>query len=368
MKDRLAQIRNLLFYSTLEKHEYEFIKRDIHKYNLSILRGASFVVAILLCTLVIISSITGSFHNYTYFYGLCCLGMIFIFFGTLVLEKSKSQSKRFWVQFCVYAFEVIAISFGFRIGAYGNIDLPAVSFIALIIITPILFIDKPIRLATFIGLVCAYFLVEVHRLKPPRIATIDRWDVISFYVLSVALNTYAVRNQLLIMLQRKQIKLERDTDALTRLLSRKTVETHIQKFLEQKGVRGILMIIDVDNFKHFNDSFGHAFGDKALSHVGISILKAFRSNDMTGRIGGDEFIAFLPDLSVIPVAIERAKNLLTLMHEFELPDSTQMGGSIGIAAFPEHGRDYAELFASADKALYESKRNGKNCYSVYSPH
>lgn len=367
MKDSLVKIRNLLLYSTLEKHEYEFIRRDIHKYNLSILNGASFVVSILLCALVIISSITGSFSNYTYFYGTCCLGMLLIFFGTLALEKSKGKNKRFWIQFCVYAFEIIALAFGFRVGVYGNLDLPAVSFISLIIITPILFIDRPIRLATFIGIACIAFLVEVHRLKPPRIATIDRWDVISFYVLSVALNTYSVRNQLLIMLQRKQIKLERDTDALTRLLSRRTVETHIQKFIEQEGSRGILMIIDIDDFKHFNDSFGHAFGDTALSYMGISILKTFRSTDMTGRIGGDEFIAFLPELSVIPVAIERAKNLLSLMHDFKLPDGTQMGGSIGIAAYPEHGRSYAELFSNADKALYESKRNGKNCYSLYSP-
>ncbi len=181
-----------------------------------------------------------------------------------------------------------------------------------------------------------------------------------------------IRNIQAEKLWQERISRRANTDALTGLLSKRTVQTRIQASLRKMNPEtgsASLLIIDADDFKAVNDTFGHLFGDKVLREIGQAITQNFRQNDAKGRIGGDEFIVFLPGMSNADVlhrhCLELCRRLSRVFHKDGRHHAFSI--SIGAAQYPTHGQSYEELFARADEALYEAKRRGKGQYVLYRP-
>ena len=132
---------------------------------------------------------------------------------------------------------------------------------------------------------------------------------------------------------------------------------------------GALLMIDVDNFNYVNDTFGHIAGDRVLMAIGNIIHDSFKGMDITGRIGGDEFMVFLNDIKHADTALRLAANISDkARHLFpNEPLGKHVTLSIGIALFPEHGKDFEELYRAADKALYYVKEHGRDFYKLYAP-
>ena len=149
-------------------------------------------------------------------------------------------------------------------------------------------------------------------------------------------------------------------DALTMLPNRVLLEDRVSAALaaahRQHGPLGLLLI-DLDGFKEVNDELGHSAGDRVLVEVAKRLASAIRESDTAARLGGDEFVVLLP-ATALPGAIGTAWTLNGLIAEpIAIGDTTRsVSASIGIAAFPEHGRDAVSLFAAADAAMYEAKR------------
>lgn len=132
--------------------------------------------------------------------------------------------------------------------------------------------------------------------------------------------------------------------------------------------KGALLVIDVDNFKLVNDSNGHDCGDRVLKQVSSALRNSFRSTDIIGRIGGDEFLIFLPNCIDPEIIRERVTKFLDDISEINISAGEhipRIGASIGIALTPEDGNSFKDLFKHADEALYLSKQNGKNQYAFY---
>lgn len=155
-------------------------------------------------------------------------------------------------------------------------------------------------------------------------------------------------------------------DALTGLLNQKGIEAFVVDSLKQlHGAPAALLFIDVDNFKMVNDTLGHQKGDKLLRFLANSIQKTAENAGVAGRIGGDEFLIYLPQFSTIAEIANHAQQVCHVFDPFikdvrkELPISC----SVGISIYPKDGTDYDCLLRKADQALYTSKRYGKNrCY------
>ncbi len=128
-----------------------------------------------------------------------------------------------------------------------------------------------------------------------------------------------------------------------------------------------LFVIDIDNFKLVNDTYGHEFGDKFLHEVAQQLRKVFRSEDIIARYGGDEFCVLLPYTDAEGAAIV-AKRLIDNIKNFsiETPDGDRVNitVSVGIAIFPDHGEDPKSLFILADNVMYKAKRLGKNRFLI----
>ncbi len=169
--------------------------------------------------------------------------------------------------------------------------------------------------------------------------------------------------------KQKRLEVLSKTDLLTNCLNKITTENTVRDILENsQGMSHALFLIDVDDFKSVNDELGHYFGDLTLMDIAKNLHTNFRGADVIGRIGGDEFLVFLQNISDETVINSKAKaiaNAFKTSYSGENKDY-KVSGSIGIALYPKHADSYEELYRCADKALYSSKTAGKDRYTIYS--
>ena len=130
-----------------------------------------------------------------------------------------------------------------------------------------------------------------------------------------------------------------------------------------------LMLIDIDDFKLVNDSFGHEAGDKLIMAIGDLLTKSLRRADTVARLGGDEFAVIVEDIDGPEDAISIADNLTTILaHNVRLDDQeTYTGASIGIAIYPDDGDDARTLLKNSDTALFRAKERGRHGFQFYKP-
>lgn len=165
-----------------------------------------------------------------------------------------------------------------------------------------------------------------------------------------------------------ELALKADTDLLTELNNKIATERKISEYIAtHPDSQCLFFLFDIDNFKKINDTLGHAFGDEVLRSLGLQLRNEFRVTDIIGRTGGDEFILFLKDLNSDEVLAKEAKRLENLFSQFKAGEYVKYSAtaSIGATVYPRDAKDYQGLYKSADKALYEAKRRGKNCLVFY---
>lgn len=161
-----------------------------------------------------------------------------------------------------------------------------------------------------------------------------------------------------------------EEDPLTGLLNKNFTHARIAEALESQpeGTLSALLILDMDNFKQVNDRCGHPYGDTVLTWAAERLRHFFRSDDIIGRIGGDEFMIFLKNVPDTALVEKRCQGLLQAMSSLleGREGAVKLSCSLGVALAPEHGRAFQELFQRADNALYQAKDLGKNGYAIYS--
>ena len=165
---------------------------------------------------------------------------------------------------------------------------------------------------------------------------------------------------------REALRTQSIRDALTGLYNRRFLEETLDREVRRaaRGAQSLgLLMIDLDHFKKFNDTYGHDAGDAVLRETGQFLAKGIRAEDFVCRFGGEEFVVILPTGSV-EVAQARGERLRAKMREMNITHQGRSLGmvtiSVGVAAFPQHGTSPKELMASADAALYEAKRRGRD--------
>ncbi|MDR2266240.1 MAG: sensor domain-containing diguanylate cyclase [Christensenellaceae bacterium] len=168
----------------------------------------------------------------------------------------------------------------------------------------------------------------------------------------------------------KEILLEKTLrDSLTGLYNKVTTESVITECLQTSPTDSLyaFVLLDIDNFKYINDNFGHICGDRVLGKIATNISALFRSSDIIGRVGGDEFVVLIRDLPNEAHAIKKTAAMLSSIYSaFSLEnEGFTIAASAGIAFFAKHGTTYLELFDKADAAMYKVKNSGKNAYAVY---
>lgn len=158
-----------------------------------------------------------------------------------------------------------------------------------------------------------------------------------------------------------------EQDGMTGLLNRATTEERIKEHLEKNGHPGILILLDLDDLKGINDTFGHSEGDRAIRSIAETLKVHFREGDIIGRVGGDEFVAYLPGAADNQDAISASvSNLLRKLTRIPIGEDNQHRIHCSIGCTLEAAGDTFEtIYKRADIALYNVKRSGKNNYAFY---
>ncbi len=161
-------------------------------------------------------------------------------------------------------------------------------------------------------------------------------------------------------------------DGLTQVPNHRHFQTLLNQQLEvasRYGQRIGLMLFDIDHFKRFNDTYGHAIGDLVLKEVARCVGAAIRSSDMLARYGGEEFVVLMPQAEVAG-AMQSAERVRAAVESMAIPHEGRMLKvtiSIGVCLFPDMASVKQDFIDGADKAMYFSKKNGRNRVTLYGP-
>jgi len=189
-----------------------------------------------------------------------------------------------------------------------------------------------------------------------------KWAVLKHRVKSVVSTVVAER----------KVELLAYRDTLTNLPNRLLFADRLEHSIDRSARHReslALLLVDMDDFKLVNDSFGHDAGDKLIKAVGELLSRSLRRADTVARLGGDEFAVIVENIDGVDDAISIADNLSTVLeHNVRLDDQeTFTGASIGIAIYPEDGEDARTLLKNADTALFRAKEKGRHCFQFYKP-
>ncbi len=167
--------------------------------------------------------------------------------------------------------------------------------------------------------------------------------------------------------QEKKLLANLERDHLSSLYNKKTTQDKIIQMLHQHPEQLFaFFILDIDAFKLVNDRFGHAVGDHVIADFAHILKNQFNEQDIVGRIGGDEFVAFIPVHNYEQVERKGAQLVKVLHHNYLEKDVVcPISTSIGVAIAPDAGTDFEQLYKNADRALYQTKKNGKNGFTIY---
>ena len=159
-------------------------------------------------------------------------------------------------------------------------------------------------------------------------------------------------------------------DTLTGLPNRNLLREVLRDMvLGAAGRRIALMLIDLDRFKDVNDTLGHLVGDSLIKRAAQELREMVGGRGVVGRLGGDEFVIVLNEFEHRQEVAQFAARIAAALHRTDLVPNvdTQVSASIGIALFPEHGREVSTLMKNADAAMYQAKRDGRNQFSFFNP-
>lgn len=170
----------------------------------------------------------------------------------------------------------------------------------------------------------------------------------------------------------KTLNFKSEHDLLTGLFNKMTTAHLINQFLIEEFSQDepnthALFFIDLDNFKPINDILGHDYGDRVLIEFADRLRAFFRSNDILGRVGGDEFVVLVKNMPNRELAEKRAEEACEALRKtyYEQDREFVISASIGVCFFSAHGSNFDELSKSADQAMYIAKRGGKDSFHVH---
>ena len=160
-----------------------------------------------------------------------------------------------------------------------------------------------------------------------------------------------------------------DKDAMLDTLNKKAIIEYAKHRLSHPEMTSYLVILDLDNFKMVNDTYGHMFGDTVLVTFTEIINKAMGDHGVVGRLGGDEILVVtngIPNKAALRPFLREIRTNMELAYKGKL-DGISLTCSMGAAAYPEHAASYEAAMALADKMLYLAKDKGRNRYLIYTP-
>ena len=343
--------KKYLFTSGLEKEQYDAIKTAIYEDNRAKLQTFSFLGAVFFGAMFFITFISSVMANNRSIY---ILGIIFSLVIYLLAKFSNKEKRLVTVD--VYLFMTHLFWIGLQMSLITTPNERTVTFIAVMLLGPIVFNDRPIRMIGCIGLFTIVFMIAALQVKTGSVLESDLVNVFIYSILSMVASTYMTIVKCERHFVEQEVQRLSRTDVLTGLYNRNAFTEHTDGYNVNKMPENFTVIyFDVNDLKGANDNLGHDAGDELIRAAANCIRDIFGKVGSCYRTGGDEFI-------VITEAIEKEVSQLCQMFEEKTKEWTgrrvkKLRVSYGCACvneFPE--ADFAGLQKVADERLYYNKR------------
>lgn len=342
----IRKLWNLFLCAGVEKEEYHKLLPGIHEKNRELLNVFSQLASVMFFLLFIVSMLSNGFasvNSKTYL--ICGIEMLIILIcSRFILPKHPAL-----VMLLVYIFEITLYVFSIRISML-HAENPAVSAVAFLLVSPLLFYDRPVRLSALIAAVVVIFCGMAVRFKTPEVAATDIWNMITFGVVAVVTTVFIMSIKIQAIAQAGRIEYLSRTDLMTGAKNRNHYEERLKEYPELCESSLICVYADVNGLHEMNNRDGHYSGDIMLREVAETMQQCF-GQEHTYRIGGDEFIAFLVDGQPEDLSGEIDRLNLTLSKK---DYHVSFGTAVREKAQGE--LDMNELVKEAETNMYAAKR------------
>lgn len=236
--------------------------------------------------------------------------------------------------------------------------------VIMILLPPMIF-DKPWKLLVILGVNCAFALVICRYAAAGDVWEENLTRLISAGFLSAVNSCWTAYSRILSVEMRKSTQVIAEHDHLTGVYNRGGGTFLIRSSVERQE-SGMFMIVDIDNFKNVNDTYGHQKGDEILRKAAETLRNSFKSSDIVMRMGGDEFIIYAVGMVDYTVCETRLERMSKALHNIWISekDGSFVTASIGAVINDGSYPTYDSLYETADRYLYQSKEKGKDCFTL----
>lgn len=280
----------------------------------------------------------------------------FLFFLARYCQSHKVKH----IRAIQYLFFTPLIIGGVLVSSVFDPTHPGVTFIIFICILPLFMIDNPWRMAGYQIFFAGLFVLLAYYVKPGEVFMTDVMYLPVYMAYIMGANIFALMEKVSAVEDYLCVRKMAEKDTLTKLFNRTSGETQVTQLLK-KNVAGSFAILDIDDFKMFNDRYGHQLGDEVLCKVSEALHSVFRSSDILWRLGGDEFAVYAVGLTDKKICQQRFAELKRLLAKVDFPQaaSLQIQLSVGCIICTGEELEFNQLYKISDEALYEAKNTGK---------
>lgn len=341
-----------------DRYQDQIMAANLHIVTVLNITGSVVVGCLLLLSFLF--SISPALRLLWFFFGLVLVLLHFCCQAFAVLSPRR-------VLACLYAVVCALYLCAALLGGCIYTESGAVLLCLLLVALPQLILDRFWHANLPGVLIECLFLALNFTYCPAPIQMVNLVYSVSALGIGMLLSHYSIANRVKEFQLLDQLSGQRDTDGLTNLLTRRAVQEQIIRLLDYGDVPCALLLIDIDNFKSINDTYGHSYGDQVLEMLADVLRTSFRSTDLVGRLGGDEFLILLHGTNDPTAVSKKSRELLTELSRRSVAGKTALHPtiSLGVALSPQHGTEFAELYRKADHALYSAKHAGKNTYELF---
>ncbi|MBQ2471285.1 MAG: GGDEF domain-containing protein [Acholeplasmatales bacterium] len=369
MKNTLAksQIKNFLLYGGKTKNEYQSAEKLILRSNHKLWRIISFITTFVFIALAAFAFIVSKGENGAIdtFKGIVCGAVASISIIPLILLNFVFKAESLGSRIMMYFLAILVLGYGIFIGNLDK-DMPSVTFMVVLVLTPIAIVDKPYRIITLILSAIIAEIITVSIMKNPEAMVEDLVHTIVFGVVTIGIDVFLLQLRIKGFVNERILRKQAYVDSLTGL-GNELSYLEKREELDKKIKEGIdvdfgIVMFDVNDVKKTNDTYGHIYGCAKIVEAGHYLKQIFESSKVF-HIGGDEFLAVVmgSDLNRIDNIIHefdsKMENYYLKKNDLEM----KLVVARGFALYNRlEDKRFSDVLAKADKLMYENKRELKN--------
>ncbi len=337
------------------KHKEEIIKKNYINMKNFVLGGVFLAGIIALASYL-------SFGVVPFFINYFILFIYFVALNILMRFHFNDITKKHLIN--IYLMITPIFLMGIYMGSFGDTTGGAVTIFILICTIPMIITDKPSHITSYTLVISCLFLIASYVSKSHDIFVMDLINASIYISIGLGVNLLTLSDRVNSVEEFQYMREKAEFDHLTSIMNRGSGEKAVVSLLN-KNQLGSFLILDIDNFKIFNDTYGHELGDEVLKKVAQELSNLFDSKDIVCRMGGDEFVVFSLQYTN-QKTLENAIHKLQKKLESVLIDSEKLDIKISIGGVicDQHNCTFKQVYNISDTNLYNVKNTGKNNFRI----